>query len=399
VIAFDAATSQVVLYNGSVSCFAPGTFGFGDCSMSASQTWAWSGTSWQQLAPGTEPSSRNFATLAYDSATRQLVLFGGYAPGTLTAAPSYLPGTWVYTVLGSSAATPQRLAGSDRDSTAVAVSQHEFTAPHSASAVVLARSDDFADALTGGPLAVAEKGPLLLTPAGSLDPNTAAEISRVLAPGGTIWLLGGASALSMAVQTQVSALGFTIVRVAGVDRYATAVQIASVIGNPKVILEASGVDFPDALSAGPAAAAQHGVILLTNGAAQSPDTAAYLAANPITRFAVGGPAAAADPAATALVGNDRYATSAAVARAFFPAATSFGIATGGGFADALSGDAFSGALGQPLLLIPPTGPISEPVRAFITTHNAGIAAVEVFGGSDAVSAASVASLVAAAAGQ
>jgi ell wall binding domain 2 (CWB2) len=397
-VAYDGATQQVLLYNGADSCFAPGTFGAGDCSKSASETWAWNGTSWQ-LVTDAGPTSRGDVALAYDAATQQLVMFGGAGRGTVSSPGSFLADTWVYSAPGASSLTPQRLAGSDRDDTAVAVSQNEFSAPHSASAVVLARSDAFADALTGGPLAVAKKGPLLLTSSGSLDPNTAAEISRVLVPGGTIYLLGGTGALSMAVQTQVSALGFTIVRIAGVDRYATAVQVANVIGNPGAILEASGVDFPDALSAGPAAAALHGAVLLTNGAVQSSATATYLAAHPSIRYAVGGPAANADPAAIAVVGNDRYATSAAVARAFFPAASSFGMATGGGFADALSGGAFAGALGQPMLLVPATGPIAEPVHAFIATHNTGITAVEVFGGTDAVSAPTVANLVAAAAGQ
>jgi putative cell wall-binding protein len=397
-VAYDAATQQVLLYNGADSCFAQGTLGFGDCSKNATETWGWTGASWLQVSAD-GPSSRSGAALAYDAATQQLVMFGGGGRGTTSSPGQYLADTWVYSTPGSSPVTPQRLAGADRDATAVAVSRDEFTAPHTAAAVVLARDDAFADALTGGPLAVAKKGPLLLTPSGSLDPNTAAEITRVLEPGGTIWLLGGASALSMALQIQVSALGFSIARIAGVDRYATAVQVANVIGIPKVIFEASGVDFPDALSAGPAAAMQHGVILLTNGAAQSSDTAAYLASNPVSRFAVGGPAAAADPAATALIGNDRYATSAAVARAFFPAASSFGIATGGGFADALSGGAFAGAHGQPMLLVPATGPIPEPVHAFIATHNTSITAVEVFGGTNAVSAGSVASLSAAASGQ
>jgi putative cell wall-binding protein len=397
-IAYDGTTQQVLLYNGADSCFAPGTFGFGDCSKNASETWSWDGSSWQQVSTSVGPSSRSNEPLAYDAATQQLVMFGGFGRSADSSGEgAYLADTWVYSAAGSSPITPLRLAGLDRDGTAVAVSQKEFSASHSASAVVLARSDAFADALTGGPLAVAKQGPLLLTSSGSLDASTAAEICRVLAPGGTVYLLGGTSALSTAVQTQVAALGFGVLRIAGADRYATAVQVATTIGNPTTILEASGVDFPDALSAGPAAAEQHGAVLLTDGTAQSPATAAYLAAHPSTHYAIGGPAAVADPAAVAVVGNDRYATSAAVARAFFPAASAFGVATGSGFADALSGDALSGVLGQPMLLVPATGATPEPVRAFIETHNTGISAVEVFGGTAAVSADSVADLVAAAA--
>ena len=56
-----------------------------------------------------------------------------------------------------------RLEGPTRYATAVAVSQEQFLVPGSADAVVLARGDDFADALAGAPLAHHLHGPLLLT--------------------------------------------------------------------------------------------------------------------------------------------------------------------------------------------------------------------------------------------
>ena len=57
------------------------------------------------------------------------------------------------------------------------------------------------------------------------------------------------------------------------------------------------VNFPDALSAVPAAVALHGAIVLTDGFAQAAATSAYLAAHATSRYAVGGPAAYADPSA------------------------------------------------------------------------------------------------------
>src|SRR5207302_1287006 len=109
-----------------------------------------------------------------------------------------------------------------------------------------------------------------------------------------------------------------------------AVQIADQgLGNPATVLEATGLGFADALSGGAAAAKVHGAILLTDGDAQAPDTAAYLAAHPSdTRYALGGPAAHADPAATEEVGRDRYETSAMVAEAFFPLPAIAGAADG-----------------------------------------------------------------------
>ncbi|HEY5200305.1 MAG TPA: cell wall-binding repeat-containing protein [Acidothermaceae bacterium] len=390
-ITFDGDLGEVVLYNGRTPC--TGTFFTGGCGTPVSQTWAWNGANWQDVSATLSPASRFNGALAFDNATHQLVLFGGWPEFGATVAD-----TWILAAKGTSSVVPQRLAGADRVATAVAVSQDEFTAPQSASAVVLARGDGFADALTGGPLAVAKKGPLLLTSSGSLDSSTSAEISRVLAPRGIVYLLGGTSALSTTVQAQVTALGFTVVRIAGPDRYGTAVDVAGVLGNPTTVLEASGIDFPDALAAGPAASLEHAAILLTIGSSQANPTAAYLAAHPGARFAIGDPAATADPAAVAIVGADRYATSAAVARAFFPNATSFAVATGAGFADALSGGALSGARSQPTLLLPATGAIPESVHAFVATHAGGVVAVQAFGGTSAVGASSIAALGAAMAG-
>ena len=60
-----------------------------------------------------------------------------------------------------------RLAGTDRIATAVAVSQNSFPTGN-AGAVVLARADDYPDALVGGPLAAAKNAPLLLTEGSTL---------------------------------------------------------------------------------------------------------------------------------------------------------------------------------------------------------------------------------------
>ena len=76
--------------------------------------------------------------------------------------------------------------------------------------------------LAGTPFAVAKHGPLLLTATAALDPAVSAEIRRVLAPGGTVYLLGGTAALTPAVANAVAALGFPVVRIAGADRFATA---------------------------------------------------------------------------------------------------------------------------------------------------------------------------------
>ncbi|HET6794750.1 MAG TPA: cell wall-binding repeat-containing protein, partial [Acidimicrobiales bacterium] len=148
---------------------------------------------------------------------------------TTTGAPSRSGGTTTTTAAGGPSPTVSgavsRLAGPDRDHTAVVVSQATFKAG-TAGVVVLARSDQFADALAGAALAGARHGPLLLTPSDRLDPAAAAEMRRVLPPGGTVVLLGGTGALSDAVGAGVTSAGLGVQRIAGADRYETAAAVA-----------------------------------------------------------------------------------------------------------------------------------------------------------------------------
>src|SRR5262249_13427243 len=54
-------------------------------------TWAWNGTTaWTQLSPSAPPTARYGSAMAYDSASGQMVLFGGYNGTT------YLNDTWVF---------------------------------------------------------------------------------------------------------------------------------------------------------------------------------------------------------------------------------------------------------------------------------------------------------------
>ena len=252
---------------------------------------------------------------------------------------------------------------------------------------MLARSDTFADALAGTPLAVGKHGPLLLTSSAALSSATATEIQRVLAPGATVYVLGGISAVTPAVANAVAALGYPVVRLSGPDRFATAVQVAGALGNPSIVFEADGTNFPDALSAGSAAAEASGVVLLTNGSAQSGPTAGYLTAHPgATRYAIGGPAAHADPSATPFVGSDRFTTSVLVAQAFFPKPAAIGLASGLAFPDALSGGSVAAMNHGPVVLVPSSGALPSSVASYLATAQSSATSAWLFGGTSSVDA-------------
>ena len=383
-----AVTGSTVTVNGSIS---PGgvnvTYDFEIGTSPTLTTFTPSTTGSTGAVTGTVPVSANFT---------------GLTPGTVyyfeLVASTGLGGILSFVSTGGSQLT--QLGGIDAIATSILISGNAFPAALSAGAVVLARSDSFSDALAGAPLAAAVGGPLLITPgtplAAVIDPRVLAEIQRVLPVGGTVYILGGTLALSPNIDNQLTLLGYNVIRLAGINLYATAVLIAQRLGNPPVVFEATGLNYFDALSAVPAAIAAGAAILLTDGNVQAPETAAYLAANPgDTRYTIGGALAAggADPGAINVSGADLYATSAAVAARFFPNAHLVGFATSTGFADALGGGLFMATGGRfgPLLIVNPNPPVPSEELAYLLSLAPGTPGY-VFGGPLAVSGGTVSGL-------
>ena len=277
-----------------------------------------------------------------------------------------------------------RVAGADRFGTADAALTAEFPTAGSAGAVVLATATNYPDALIGTALAAAKNAPLLFVD-GSLSAGTQADIVRVLPPGGTVYLLGGTSAIPASVATALTSLGFAVTRYAGSDRYGTALAVADGLADPGTVFLATGTNFPDALTAGPAAAHLHGVVLLTDGTTMPTAVKAYLTAHPGTVYAVGAPAAAADPSAIALTGTDRYATAVAVDTSVFAGGpTTIGVASGVQFPDALSGGVYQAHFGGAMVLSDPAV-LPTSTSAYLTSVKATVTSSAIFGGTTALS--------------
>jgi len=296
-----------------------------------------------------------------------------------------------------------RFAGSDRIDTAVLTSHQAWRSNgvandtrQQAQSVVLSRSDLPADALGGSALAAHKYGPLLLTDTKALNAETQAEIQRILPAGGTVYVLGGTAAISPAVQAKLKALGYNVSRIAGDDRYKTAVNIANAVDPAAAdVLVATGTNYPDALSAGAAAGAyEHMVVVLTDGGAMPASTDAYLQAkanNGQLKYlaAIGGAADHALKGAKwdgydALVGVDRYQTSYLVAHEIFGAFGHIGVATGTNWPDSLSGGALMGNRQGPLLLVDPTVGLTSADDALIDANRGASNWAYVFGGFNAL---------------
>ncbi len=162
---------------------------------------------------------------------------------------------------------------------------------------------------------------------------------------------------------------FSIVRLAGSDRYETAAKISAATYRPGVPVAyvATGTGFSDALAAGPVAAATGGPVVLVRPSDIPDATAAELRRLRPGRIVVlGGTSAVTDGVAKALRGfattgrvdriggADRYATAAALsASTFKPGVAVAFIGTGLDFPDAMSGSAAGGVDHGPVLLVRP----------------------------------------------
>ncbi len=86
-MAYDAAASNVVLFGGQDSGVGPDNV-LGD-------TWVWNGSTWTEEFPAVSPPARDGATMTYDAATGNVVLFGGL-PGTSYMCETCMNDTWAW---------------------------------------------------------------------------------------------------------------------------------------------------------------------------------------------------------------------------------------------------------------------------------------------------------------
>lgn len=216
--------------------------------------------------------------------------------------------------------------------------------PGQAPWAVLARVDDFADALAGSAVGFGI-GPLLFTPStGGLDPRTEAELTRAVEPGGQVFIMGGTAAVPAAVDERLGQLGLNPVRIAGGGREATAVAASEVVevlvgqsgfATRDYAFVASGRAFADAVAAGQMAAYYGIPILVTNPEGPlHPDTRAELQRlQPSQVYVVGGAAAISDPV-LAQIQQLGFPT----ARLAGPTRVDTGLEVGGAFVEELAGD-------------------------------------------------------------
>lgn len=204
-------------------------------------------------------------------------------------------------------------------------------------------------------------------------------------------------AKSMSSTTSGSWSRFSSSRIAGTDRYSTAAKISKETfpNGASTVFIANGLSFPDALSAGPAAALFDGPLLLTDPRAlPTAVTAELIRLQPDRVIIVGGASVVSAAVANALgafgtverwAGSDRYATSREIARRAFSNGSSVAyVATGASFPDALSAGAAGASIGAPVILVPGTAPTADAATLALLT-GLGVTEIRIAGGPTVVS--------------
>lgn len=265
--------------------------------------------------------------------------------------------------------TATRLGGDDRYDTMALVSQAAFPDAGSCSTVIVARGDNFPDALAAAGLAGVTGGQVLLTETSTLTDETRAEISRLGAT--KAYVIGDVHSVTARTFNEIESLvGGDATRLGGADRLDTAVKIYEAgkgrWGSTAIV--ATGKKAADSLSVSPLAYSLKAPIFLADDSGNlAQGSLGALAKGGFTKILVLGDAYSVSNSTFSKLeklagsverigGTDRYQTSLltaewALENGFTCNAVSLTAGREGKFADALVASSLGGRYDSPLLLV------------------------------------------------
>ncbi|MBQ6663894.1 MAG: cell wall-binding repeat-containing protein, partial [Firmicutes bacterium] len=251
-----------------------------------------------------------------------------------------------------------RLAGKNRYETSFAIAENLYKTHGKYANMTVASGANYPDALSSCYLTYEKDTPLLLVDK-SVETQVLQRIKKYTKPGGTVYLIGGTGSVSAAFEQRVKAAGFKPVRLAGTDRYKTNLAILKAVGtNGKELLVASGMNYPDSLSA---SAVPKPLLLV--GEKLTEEQKAFLRSSGITKFYILGGfgtipitvqselRACCGCPFERLGGENRYETSFKIAKKFFHNPPIMTLACGTNFPDGLSGGPLAMNKQAPLVLV------------------------------------------------
>ena len=192
------------------------------------------------------------------------IIHAGHVIGTIPVLPAFTQNA--------------RIGGTAEDNVALSIAVAKSGWTEGARFVILARDDEFPDAMTAVPLSKSLNAPILMTGSAILDDRTLAEMRSLGATG--VYIVGGTGAISQTIQDNLKSNGFSTARIAGQERYDTAAMISSFIGAnaTHTVYIVNGYALPDAVAAS-AFAAEQGIPILLTGKDEIPTSTLDALAN------------------------------------------------------------------------------------------------------------------------
>ncbi len=331
-------------------------------------------------------------------------------------------------VVGDGGTVWSRLAGQTRYDTMAAISEAGAN-DGTASTILLVSGEGFADALSASGLSGVLDAPVITTASSQLSPQASREIKRLSNGSTTVYVLGGAAAISSSIDDEVRSIDGVneVVRLAGTTRNDTAMKIfdagATGWGSTAIVVDAFG--FADALSIAPYAAYTNSPVFGTTGDGQalSNDEAEAIKTGGFHKVLVIGGDASVDYEGvksqlgdgfsyTRLYGHTRYDTSTVVAKwvtgeaiqgaEFSPerplSFDNMAVSVGFNFPDALASVDLLGKTGSVLLLVPgssqpDTSATTSIVDSVVAPNKDEISKAYVLGGETVISSSAMDSFI------
>ena len=297
--------------------------------------------------------------------------------------------TFSLTVFASTATSPTttRLAGQTRYETASAIAKQGWSQSDYA---ILAYGENYPDALASAPLAKKYNAPILLTTSSSLPNST--KLALIDLQTKNVIIIGGTGVISSSIDIELQSMGINVTRIFGNDKYETSIKIAQQITTSSELFVCTSEDYPDALSVAPIAALKQIPIILVPRDYLPDSVKSYISSVDINKTYVIGYSDVIDDSVAnqfsnseRILGSDKYSRNIAVNQKFNTEFSSDNIclATGEGFADALTGSAYAVKISSPIILINNSSP--ENTKSYYQQRFMNANNICVFGGTAVIS--------------
>ncbi len=276
------------------------------------------------------------------------------------------------------------LAVADKYKTLAGVSRYDK--------VVIAYGENFADALSGSSLSIANGAPVILINSSTqVQENVANYLKNNLAPGGQVYILGGTGVIGDGFAARFTDEKYCFTRIAGKDRYMTNLEVLKNIQIGNDILICSGASFPDAVTA-----SQTGKPVMLVGNSLTDAQKEFLAGQTGKNlYIIGGTGVVSadlevqlrtySSSVHRIYGSNRGRTAAAVAEFFYGSGVNSVIfASGESFADSICAGLIAHSTGSPIIFAGESGSYYGPAAEYMAGRH--IISCYAIGGKAVVSA-------------